>query len=339
MNVGFMRNFKKPPELAYLTAKMRKYYGINIVYLTPLDIDVDNHTATGKILVGEEWIPTKVEIPKLIDISAYCFKKKNRKVTDYLRENVYLTDNRKNRINKEKLQKELLKDDKLSHLVIPTSRYKSVDDIFRKIKEYDVIVLKPIYGERGKNIYIIRKNGFKYIVGHNKEEETLSKRQLSRFFEEKSLKRYIIQKYVTSRALNGDPFDCRIHFEKNGQGKWEIAKMYIRIGIGQTVISNMNQGGAMAEPKGFLKANFPDKWEEIYQKLLDLGETFPYKYEELRKTDMMTLGIDIGIDQKGQLYIFEANTASFTAPLKAEVVNLRTQYYKYLIDNKIKQQD
>lgn len=94
----------------------------------------------------------------------------------------------------------------------------------------------------------------------------------------------------------------------------------------------------MSEPIGFLKANFPDKWENIYQRLLNLGEIFPYKYEELRKTDIMTLGIDIGIGQNGKFYIFEANSSPYTAPLRAEVVNLRTQYYKYLIDNKINQQ-
>lgn len=160
MNVGFMRNFKEPPEIAFLTAKMSKYYGINIVYLTPQDIDINNHIANGRILIGEQWVPTKVEVPKLIDIARYCFKKKNRKVIQYLRENVYLTDNRKNPINKERLQKELKNDKRFSHLVIPTSRFESVEDIFSKVKQYGTIVLKPINGERGKGIYIIRKKGY-----------------------------------------------------------------------------------------------------------------------------------------------------------------------------------
>lgn len=339
MYVGIMRNFKEPPEIAYLTAKMSKYYNIEIIYLTPQDIDIEKHEANGKILVGEEWVQHTVEIPKLIDIARYCYKKKNRKVIQYLQKNVYLTDNRKNPINKEKLQEELLKDKRFSHLVIPTSRFESIEYMMNKVKQYGTIVIKPINGERGKGIYIIKKKGLKYIIGHNKEEKTLSKGKLAKFFVEldkvKPLKRYIIQKYVSSRTLNGDPFDCRLHFEKNGQGRWVIAKMYIRIGIGQTVISNMNQGGAMAEPIGFLQANFPHNWEDIYQRLLNLGEIFPYKYEELRKEDLMTLGIDIGIDQNGQFFIFEANSYPYTAPLRAEVVNLRTQYYRYLIDNKI----
>jgi len=40
MIVGFMRSFVKPIEMAALTAKMGKFYGLDIVYFTPRDIDM-----------------------------------------------------------------------------------------------------------------------------------------------------------------------------------------------------------------------------------------------------------------------------------------------------------
>lgn len=335
MIIGFMRNSKTPTELAELTAKMAKYYEIDILYLTPENVDINNHTVKGKMLINDEWVEKETEIPKIIDISPYCFKRKYKEITKYLRKHCYLTDNRRNRINKEKLQEYLKNDVELSKYIIPTFKYESVNDIKKHVDKFGTIVLKPVYGERGKGIFVIRKKGRKYIIGHNKKEHTIPKRELERFFSERINRKYIIQKYISSRALNGDPFDCRIHFEKNGQGKWSIAKIYVRIGIGQTVISNMNQGGGMADPKVFLKANFPDKWKEIYQKLLDLGEIFPYKFESWRKTDIMSLGIDVGVEPNGDIYIFEANGAPATANLKGEVVNLRTQYYNYLIKTKL----
>lgn len=335
MIVGFMRNFNKPNDMAELTAKMAKYYGIDIIYFRPKDVNIETHTVTGKFLINDQWVSKKVEIPKVIDISPYCFKRKNRIITNYLQNNCYLTYTNKNRITKEKLQEFMKNDSLLSQYVIPTTRYESFKDLEQQLKKYGTIVLKPIRSERGKGIYIIRKKGRKYLVGHNKEVYIFSKRKITKLFKKEITKKYIIQKYISSRALNGDPFDCRIHFEKNGQGKWSIAKIYVRIGIGQTVISNMNQGGGMADPKVFLKANFPDKWKEIYQKLLDLGEIFPYKFESWRKTDIMSLGIDVGVEPNGDIYIFEANGAPATANLKGEVVNLRTQYYNYLIKTKL----
>src|SRR5699024_10784546 len=110
-------------------SKMSKYYGIDIIYMSPKDIDIDNNTVEGKVLVGEEWNQKIVEIPKLIDISPYCFNRKNRKIIRYLRNKSYLTDNRTNTINKEQLQEELRKDERFSHLVIPTKRLESVDDV------------------------------------------------------------------------------------------------------------------------------------------------------------------------------------------------------------------
>lgn len=335
MIVGFMRNFIKPPEMAFLTAKMSKYYGIDIIYLTPKEIDIENNKVKGRVLVGEEWIATETDLPKLIDISPYCFKKRNMKITNYLRKNTYLTDNRKNLINKVQLQEKLKEDPSFSRYVIPTMRIETIDDIYNGLSHYSNVVLKPIGGERGKGIYIISKEGRKFKVGYQKEEDIISKKNLGELFLDKLSKGYILQKYICSRSLNGDPFDCRIHFEKNGQGKWEVAKMYIRIGIGQKVISNMNQGGGMANPKNYLKANFPDNWKEIHQSLLKLSKVFPYKFEQLRKTEIMSLGIDVGIDRDGKIYIFEANGAPATSALKAEVVNLRTQYYHFLINNKL----
>lgn len=39
MIVGFMRNFNKPNDMAELTAKMAKYYGIDIIYFRPKDVN------------------------------------------------------------------------------------------------------------------------------------------------------------------------------------------------------------------------------------------------------------------------------------------------------------
>lgn len=336
MNVGFMRNFIKPTKLATITAKMSKYYGINIIYLRPKDVNINNNKVKGKKLIGEKWEPVEIDLPKLIDISPYCFKKRNSKIINHLRKNTYLTDNRKNLINKERLQEELKKDSRFSQYVIPTMHINTIDNIYNGLSQFGTVVLKPVSGERGKGIYILSRKGSKFKLGHQKEEKIVTKKQLIKLFKERLFNGYILQKYISSRSLQGDPFDCRIHFEKNGQGSWEIAKMYIRIGIGQKVISNMNQGGGMADPENYLKANFPDKWKEIYRKLLNLGEIFPYKFEELRQTDIMSLGIDVGIDSDGKIYVFEANGAPSTVALRLESIDLRTKYYKYLVKNKIK---
>jgi len=81
-----------------------------------------------------------------------------------------------------------------------------------------------------------------------------------------------------------------------------------------------------------LESNFGKDWKVIYNKLEQIGSTLPYKYENLRKTKVMSLGMDVGIDKDKSLYLYEINGAPITSPLLAEVVDFRTKYYQYLLD-------
>src|SRR5699024_133847 len=162
-----------------------------------------------------------------------------------------------------------------------------------------------------------------------KDEEIISEDSLLAFYEKKIKdQNYIVQKYISSRSLQGDPFDCRVHVEKGGNGEWVNAKNFIRVGIGQKVVSNVSQGGGISEPENFLKANFGEKWQVINDEIKKLAATLPYRIEEFRKTKMMTMGMDIGIDKDdGKLYLFEINGAPITGPLRADAVMLRAEYY------------
>lgn len=333
MFVGFMRNYIKPTYMAELTAMLCKYQGIDLVYLRPWDVEINSNMIKGKMFINNKWVTVETEIPSFIDVAPYCFRPKHRKKMEYLKKKSFLSDTRVNRISKEKLQ-ELLKDDgEFAHLLIPTRRINDFSDIEEFIGEYSAIVMKPVNGERGRGVYVLRKEDEDYILGYLTADKKLTRDELEEFYNnELKGNRYILQKYISSRSLQGDPFDCRIHVEKNGEGKWESARHFIRIGVGQKVISNVNQGGGIGDPEPFLRANFGDRWEAINQELNKLALTLPYKIEELRQTHTMSMGMDIGIDRDGSLYLFEINSAPTTDPLKAEAAMLRTSYYKYMLE-------
>lgn len=331
-----MTNYIKPTDLAKLTAMICKYHGIDLIYLRPKDVNVDNGRVTGKMFIDNKWLTVETDLPKFIDISPYCFKARNRKIMKFLRENTLLSDDRVNRLSKVDLQERLKEDEKFRHLVIPTGDADNFNEVQDYLDKYQTIVLKPVAGEKGKGVFIVKKEKKEYSIGYQKKEKKLNEKRFIEFYEANiKNKKYMLQKYVQSRSLQGDPFDCRIHVEKNGNGEWVSARNYIRIGIGQKVVSNISQGGGVSDPEPFLKANFGDKWEEINEKLNKLAVTLPYKIEELRDTTLMTMGMDIGIDVDGDLYLFEINGAPLTAPLRDRVAMLRSEYYKYVLQNKV----
>ncbi len=337
MIVGFLRNTLQPTEFAKMTAMLCKFNGNDLLYLRPRDIDMENNRVTGKMFIDNKWVKVKYDIPKIIDISPFCFK--HKEIVKYLRKHTYLTDNGSNRITKETLQDRLMDDNVFADFIIPTKHITEFNDVVSFLDDHKEIVVKPVYSQMGMGIYRIKKNEDNYTIGHKTENLTATFDELETMYNDKIKgKRHIAQKFIVSRNKSDDPFDCRIHVEKNRKGEWEVARIYVRIGIGQKVISNVNQGGGIADIKTFLKANYEDKWKEINNKLNDFALTYPYKHEEIRGTEVMSLGVDIGIDKSGKLYMFEANSAPSTSALKAEVVTLRTDYYQYIIESKLKGQ-
>jgi len=334
MLVGIMTNFTKPTKLATITSVISKYNNIDIIYFTPKDVDVEKELISGKMYVNHEWRNMEREIPEFIDAVPYCFMKKNRKVINFLKQKTLLSDNRSNVLSKIQVQELLKNDPGFKHLVIPTYDVNNFEDIIKGLNRFGTTVLKPTNGIKGKGVYIISMEGEYFNVGHNKNTEIYSKKGLEDLYlSTMTQRKYILQKYVSSRSLQGDPFDCRVHVEKNSFGEWESANNYIRIGIGQKVISNVNQGGGISDLKPFLKQNYPEKWKSILKRIDDIVSTVPYKIEELRGTHIMSLGIDVGIDTDGALYLYEVNDGPATFAVLSQVATLRSGYYRFIYEN------
>lgn len=333
MMIGYMRNYLKPTHMAELTAMICRFKGIELVYFRHRDVDMKNEKVNGKILLNNKWVNVRVDIPRVIDISPFCYR--HEKVVNYLNKHSFLTDNLKNRVSKEKLQELLAEDEKFSGHVIPTIKLTSHNDLIDFLATHKEIVVKPVFSRRGRGVYAIKEAGKGYIVGHQKEEIKLSKQDLKKLHDEVfNEKQHIAQKYIVSRTKYGDPFDCRIHLEKNGEGQWEIIKIIARTGTGQKVIANVNYGGGRSDIEPFLEANYGNEWETIHKELKKFGILMAEKMETVRKTELMTLGLDVGIDDKGNLFIFEANSAPGTAVIKSEVAMTRSDYYRYLLKEK-----
>jgi len=203
------------------------------------------------------------------------------------------------------------------------------------LKEFDTIVVKPTSGLKGNNVIKITKmNEGKFKIGKEKKEEYINDDELENLYDEISKDtQYIAQKYIDSKSKQGDPYDCRIHLEKNGLGKWEPARMFIRIGIGQKIVSNIAQGGAISNPIDFLANEFGDDGIDIYKKLEKLANELPYWLEKTTEKTLMTMGLDVGIDKDGNLYVFEVNSYPIYEPQRAEIALLRAQYYKYVLES------
>ncbi|SCU36845.1 Uncharacterised protein [Staphylococcus xylosus] len=108
--------------------------------------------------------------------------------------------------------------------------------------------------------------------------------------------------------------------------------MYPRIGI--YITSNVNSGGSISPLVPFLKKSFQKSWLNIKEDLDLLYEEIISSIEGLFNKNIDVLGVDVGIDTNGRLWIFENNTFPAQNYYFAEDSELRVLYYKWLTENK-----
>lgn len=327
-----MKKLEKPNKNFKLLAKACKYYDIDLIYFNKHSVDLDNEIITGKKLINNKWKDIEIkELPPYIDIMPNFFR--NKDLINFLKERTHLSITKSPGTKLEVFSK-IKQEGSYARLLIPYRIYTEYKDILNFIKQHNKIVLKPIKGYQGKQVYKVTKKGSKFLVDYLDKSKEFNKRQFKEFLKENIEEdKTLIQKYITSRTKKSEPFDCRVRLEKNGKGKWQTAIILVRIGSNNKVVSNVKRGGSVSKLPSFLKANFDDKAEEIEREIQKIAKYFPPKLEVILNQNLVSLGLDIGIDYDGKPYIFEVETAPGYEFGAGEVVSLKADYYNFIKKN------
>jgi len=215
--------------------------------------------------------------------------------------------------------------------LIETFKYEDVliDDVLEK---YRKVIVKPIKGRQGREIYKINKEGDFYVVQLKNEIRRLSEADFSKQYSDIFPDSYIIQRYVHSQTNAGNPFDIRIYAGRSKNGEWKLVKLLPRIGNINVVTSNISQGGSICKIKDFLQYEFEDDWKRIYNNLVSIFNTVPDLVQNKYEKIIDALGIDTGIDRgnNSELKIFEVNTFPGSSTFEFEAAEAKIQYYVYL---------
>ncbi|GGI44279.1 endospore coat-associated protein YheC [Paenibacillus marchantiophytorum] len=119
---------------------------------------------------------------------------------------------------------------------------------------------------------------------------------------------YLIQEYLTLHSSQGMAYDVRSLVQKNGQGLWESTGMAVRIGKPGSITSNLHGGGTAEEVSQFLTKEFGTaRAAALIETLRSLSSRIPHVLET-HHGRLAELGIDLGIDADGRVWILEVNS-------------------------------
>ncbi|MED1948167.1 MULTISPECIES: YheC/YheD family protein [Brevibacillus] len=208
----------------------------------------------------------------------------------------------------------LAKSPLLAPLLPPTEIF-SYPVLHATLEKYGAAIIKPMAGTHGIGVVRIKEMRTGYEAsGRNRDNKPFTRRirdtaELKRFVSVFTAgRKFLVQPYLELHTPDGTPFDVRVLVQKNGLGKWGITGKAVRLGDKRSITSNLHGGGKATLLASFLPLHFTSaKATRIEQTINRVAEELPRFLEESHGR-LVELGIDIGIDTAGNVWIIEVNS-------------------------------
>lgn len=212
-----------------------------------------------------------------------------------------------------------------------TTIFEDYDHFAEKLTIYDRVFVKPASGSQGRQILRIEKTEEQgYIVYYSSLSQQTSTAFKSSYLLYKRLKErlnkklFIVQQGIDLIQFEGErPLDFRILCIKGTENLWKVVSSVARISSKEKIVSNLAQGGEQKRPFDVLLTMFDEKLAKQYIRLMgELAIEVANLITESHDGLFAELGIDIGLDKNGKLWIIEVNSK----PSKMESDDSRQQF-------------
>lgn len=203
----------------------------------------------------------------------------------------------------------------------PTRLVKDTEDIHQALKDFGSVFLKPTSGSLGKRIIKLTANNdsFSYIYRSRdrqtvKGSDTDLNRIISQLKPVMGSRTYIVQKNLNLAHYQNCTFDIRVLTQKDMFGNWRRTKTYVRVAAPDSFLSNLSDG-ARTVPIGTVlqevfQTDFLDK-KGLGEQIRIAVKNIPPSLEIATGKVWGELGLDLGIDKKGRIWLIEVNSKPF----------------------------
>lgn len=181
--------------------------------------------------------------------------------------------------------------------------------------KYKMIYLKPVEGYMGLGIVKMyyKPNGI--FCRYNRKRTNYLKRfssltaALKHIFESKSLKGYIAQQGIQLIQLDDRAIDLRVHTNRDRYGRWKMTAVAAKMAGKGSVTTHIRTGGEVFSFDDVIERFFSRERQTIVKnKLEEAVLTLSESIENHLPEYVGDIGFDIGIDQEGHPWMFEANS-------------------------------
>jgi hypothetical protein len=293
------------------------------------DISWNQQIIQGWVRKNRQWISMKFPLPTVI--YDRCFGHRGRADGYELRRALasiqdVVVFNAMPKLIKWETYQLLRNNPKLLSCLPETLKY-SPQNLLQALKRLPRVYMKPDGLSKGQGVFRISRKSedlfveFRDSTG-NKTLKLDTTNQLEELLEPFYQKGgdYLIQQEIPLAKFNGDPFDMRVLCQKDINGHWGIGGIAVRIAAPGSIITSPRSGGNVT--------NWQDALETVFEQCEDTKMGVASRVEEVAMEICRTieeqrgicgeLGLDLGLDNDGNVWIIEVNGK----PLKVSLERL-----------------
>lgn len=299
----------------------------------PEDVDLENSRVTGYRYLGNGfWTKVQAPIPDVVYDQIISRKFAGRDDVAPVREQLYarLAPRYFNPgyFDKWQVHQWLSSHYQTASYVPDTVCFKTVEQAAEFCYRHSDVYMKPVHGSLGIGILRVRRQPDGRVFYQMKRQDGSLKQgtvgAISVFLKEnfRRLKNgpYVIQEALKLRTWQGRPFDIRMVLQKDETGRWQRTKMFCRIAQEGQITSNLSTGGDALSAKQLLSEILPnDKIvNRTMKELRQMADLIPGVIEQEQEGTLGELGLDLGLDENGRIWVIEVNAKPWKKPNVAE---------------------
>ncbi|OLP63629.1 Endospore coat-associated protein YheD [Bacillus pumilus] len=278
-------------------------------------IDWEKGTVEGLLFQGKTWIKKSFPLPTVVydrlpnrkvTQSAFIQETKRRLTQDY-----DIPWFNPDFFNKWHIHEQLLTDERTIPFLPHSIQLDPVDALFKieaLLHLHDVIYLKPMNGSHGDGIYQVKKtlSGIRVYTNGEVGIPYSIENFLLELRKKYAIHDFIAQQGIELLHIENQPLDFRVHTNKNKYGLWTVTAVAAKVSGDHTITTLHLHGGSVKT----LNDVFPvqETRFQMLEQLSDTAITASQVIDEKMPGYIGEIGFDLGIDQTGSIWLFEANS-------------------------------
>jgi hypothetical protein len=192
----------------------------------------------------------------------------------------------------------------------------SAERIRQMLEKHHFVYYKPSAGSLGIGIYRLtyhpkrgyfvryRSSGGNVLLRFNHFDGLM---RMLRGRHGIALNHYVAQQGIRLVELDNCPIDFRFHMHKDGGNRWVVAAIGAKKAGRGSVTTHIKNGGSLMTPEQALQGKFVDRADLVLTEAKDIAVKLSEAIERNYTHTLGELGLDIGIDREGNVWMFEAN--------------------------------